>query len=165
MTGPGYFTEPKAADALQGRGTATADYDRDCYLDLCVVNSNGPFRLYQTGGLSNAWLRLKPLLRTSTLRNRIATISRRPTRALESRAWNQSWAKLRRMMMRTRAMTPTITEIAMRMGVGSMEKQRQWVGGTRLIPSRPNAGTRIEACAPLTVANSDRRDRRATGGE
>ncbi len=59
VTGAAYFNNPKAADALQGRGTATADYDRDGDVDLFVVNSNGPFRLYQTGGLSNAWLRLK----------------------------------------------------------------------------------------------------------
>ena len=51
------------------------------------------------------------------------------------------------------------------MGLDSMEKRMQKLGGTLLITSRPNRGTRIEACAPLTVANSDRRDRRATGGE
>ena len=65
VTGAAYFNNPKAADALQGRGTATADYDGDGDVDLFVVNSNGPFRLYQTAGVSNAWKRLRLVGTTS----------------------------------------------------------------------------------------------------
>ena len=42
------------------------------------------------------------------------------------------------------------------MGLDSMEKRIQKLGGTLLITSRPNRGTRIEARAPLSVVNGGR---------